>query len=182
MTIDQRALCTRLKDRTLWYDGDSSYDPTHVVRLLTNVDVKYVDYITPDIEQFNSHAAVHDQLNVKTHSRPLSKSWNLPPPYDTLDVSEYLIQRHIELTDGMSLQEISGRDKRLSEELAIYGKKQLFDVLRTIIFIINTLSSTDTPWGVGRGSSVSSYVLYVIGVHDVDSYHYNLPLDDFLHD
>lgn len=180
--MDQRLLTTRLKDRTLWYDGDSSYDPTQLLKLLTNVDVKYVDYITPEIEQFNSHAAISNQINVKTHCRPLSRDWNLPEPYKTLDVVDYLIQQHIKLTAGMNADEIAARDRRLSEELTIYGKKRLFDVLRTIIFIINTLSSTDIPWGVGRGSSVSSYVLYVIGVHDVDSYYYNLPLDDFLHD
>jgi DNA polymerase III alpha subunit len=37
-------------------------------------------------------------------------------------------------------------------------------------------------WGIGRGSSVSSYVLYVLGVHDVDSYAYDLDIGDFLHD
>ena len=35
-------------------------------------------------------------------------------------------------------------------------------------------------WGVGRGSSVSSYVLFLMGVHKVDSMKYNLDIKDFL--
>ena len=35
-------------------------------------------------------------------------------------------------------------------------------------------------WGVGRGSSVASYVLYLLGVHRIDSLHYNLDIAEFL--
>ena len=35
-------------------------------------------------------------------------------------------------------------------------------------------------WGVGRGSSVSSYVLYKLGVHRIDSLHYELDPTEFL--
>jgi len=35
-------------------------------------------------------------------------------------------------------------------------------------------------WGVGRGSSVASYVLYKLGVHRIDSLFYDLSVDEFL--
>jgi DNA polymerase III alpha subunit len=35
-------------------------------------------------------------------------------------------------------------------------------------------------WGVGRGSSVASYVLFLIGVHRIDSMKYNLDYKEFL--
>ena len=35
-------------------------------------------------------------------------------------------------------------------------------------------------WGVGRGSSVASYVLYKLGVHRVDSMYYDLDPQEFL--
>ena len=35
-------------------------------------------------------------------------------------------------------------------------------------------------WGVGRGSSVASYVLYKLGIHRVDSMFYELDIDEFL--
>jgi DNA polymerase III alpha subunit len=34
--------------------------------------------------------------------------------------------------------------------------------------------------GVGRGSSVASYVLYLLGVHRVDSLKYDLDIKEFL--
>lgn len=73
------------------------------------------------------------------------------------------------------------RERRLVKELVKYEQFGFIDVLRTVIFIINKLSDHNVVWGVGRGSSVSSYVLYIIGVHDVDSFAYDLDIDDFLH-
>jgi DNA polymerase III alpha subunit len=35
-------------------------------------------------------------------------------------------------------------------------------------------------WGVGRGSSVASHVLYKLGVHRINSLHYNLDIQEFL--
>jgi DNA polymerase III alpha subunit len=35
-------------------------------------------------------------------------------------------------------------------------------------------------WGVGRGSSVASYCLYILGVHKVDSIKYELDIHEFL--
>jgi DNA polymerase III alpha subunit len=35
-------------------------------------------------------------------------------------------------------------------------------------------------WGVGRGSSVASYVLYKLGVHRIDSLYYDLDPAEFL--
>jgi len=35
-------------------------------------------------------------------------------------------------------------------------------------------------WGVGRGSSVASYVLYLLDVHRIDSMFYDLDPSEFL--
>ena len=64
--------------------------------------------------------------------------------------------------------------------MELYQKLGLIDILRTLIFVINTLIENNIVWGVGRGSSVSSYVLYLIGVHDVDSFQYGLNIEEFL--
>ena len=52
-------------------------------------------------------------------------------------------------------------------------------VLKTMKYIVDTLRKHDVVWGVGRGSSVASYALYLIGVHKIDSVKYNLPIDEF---
>lgn len=174
---------TQLNDRTLWFDGDSSFNPAHLLRSAAQFkDILYVDALTPDVQQFNQHATKDRSLKVKERCDPLSFAWKLPPEYQTLDVVEYLSEKHVALTRKMPESEANARDYRLITELANYKKRDLFDVLRAIIWIINTLTEHNVVWGVGRGSSVSSYVLYVIGVHDVDSFEYGLDIDDFLHE
>lgn len=170
-------LNTPLVDRTLWYDGDSSYDPSHLHKLLTQ-RVQYVTHITPDVAEYNRNVTKDRELRVK-HSATLQEpQWNIPEQYAELDVIDYVVRLHMMLFGDSA--DFDDRERRLVQELCIYQNKQLFDVLRAIIWIINTLTLQDTVWGVGRGSSVSSYVLYVIGVHDVDSYAYELDVEDFL--
>jgi len=65
-------------------------------------------------------------------------------------------------------------------ELAEYKARNLFPVLQLLIYIIDTMRKNNLVWGVGRGSSVSSYLLYLIGVHKVDSVKYNLNIKEFL--
>ncbi|PPD53417.1 MAG: hypothetical protein CTY12_04875 [Methylotenera sp.] len=98
------------------------------------------------------------------------------------DVYGYVMDKHMELTQGMSTHDITLRDERLAYELTKFQDMKLTGVLRAIIYIINTLTIRNQVWGVGRGSSVSSYVLYVIGAHDVDSFAYELDINDFLHE
>lgn len=182
-TTRARLRSTQLNDRTLWFDGDSSFDPANLLRTAAQFnDILYVDAITPDVLQFNQHASKDRALKVKERCNPLSFDWKLPLEYQTLDVVEYLCEKHIALTRRMDEKEATARDYRLISEIAKYKKHDLIDVLRAIIWIINTLTEHNVVWGVGRGSSVSSYVLYVIGVHDVDSFAYGLDIDDFLHE
>lgn len=166
----------------MWFDGDSSFNPSNIVKLLsTYKDILYVDSMTDEIHQFNKSVPKSSHITVKSQCDPLSYDWMIPLKYKELNVIEYICDRHVEMTAGQTAMEIDKRDYRLISELALYKKHELLDILRTIIWIINTLYEANAVWGVGRGSSVSSYALYVIGVHDVDSYRYGLSIDDFLH-
>ena len=64
-------------------------------------------------------------------------------------------------------------------ELRIWRKRKLNDMLRTLIFIVNTFEDNNVIWGTGRGSSCASYVLYLIGLHQVDSVLYNIDIGEF---
>jgi DNA polymerase III alpha subunit len=68
---------------------------------------------------------------------------------------------------------------RVDQELELFIKNGMYDVLHCMKFIVDTLRDNNIVWGVGRGSSVASYVLYLIGVHKVDSIKYNLPIEEF---
>jgi DNA polymerase III alpha subunit len=55
----------------------------------------------------------------------------------------------------------------------------MIDVLKAMKYMVDVLKSNNVVWGVGRGSSVSSYCLYLIGIHKIDSVKYDLPITDF---
>jgi DNA polymerase III alpha subunit len=174
-------LYTELKNRKLYFDGVSSYDPTTIVSLINKYTIKYVDYITPSISQYNKlESNPNNKILTKTTCNTLDYSWNIPEHYKNLDVVEYVLDKHIQLTTDSCDEEINQRDTRLILELHQYTELDKLDMLRTIIYIVHNLTDNNTVYGIGRGSSVSSYVLFVIGIHDVDSYLYDLDINDFL--
>ena len=68
---------------------------------------------------------------------------------------------------------------RIIQEIALYKKHNMILMLKTMKYIVDTLRTNNVIWGVGRGSSVASYVLHIIGVHKIDSVKYNLPIEEF---
>jgi DNA polymerase III alpha subunit len=72
------------------------------------------------------------------------------------------------------------RLQRCGEELLLFQERNLFDLLRYLKYLVDTLQANRMIWGVGRGSSVASYVLYLLGVHRIDSMFYDLDAREFL--
>jgi len=95
-------------------------------------------------------------------------NWFIPQYYQDLNIEEHLINLCPEKNYD-----------RLLLELTIYQEKNLIPVLKSMKYIVDTLREHNIVWGVGRGSSVASYVLYLIGVHKVDSVKYDLPIEEF---
>ena len=77
------------------------------------------------------------------------------------------------------LCETEEQKERVSLELELFIKHNMYDMLHAMKYIVDTLRENNVLWGVGRGSSVASYVLYLIGVHKVDSIKYNIPIEEF---
>jgi DNA polymerase III alpha subunit len=68
---------------------------------------------------------------------------------------------------------------RVTQELELFVKNDMYDVLHCMKYIVDTLRENNVVWGVGRGSSVASYVLHIIGVHKIDSIKYKIPIEEF---
>jgi DNA polymerase III alpha subunit len=68
---------------------------------------------------------------------------------------------------------------RVSQELELFISNGMYDVLHVMKYVVDTLRVNNVVWGVGRGSSVASYVLHIIGVHKIDSIKYNIPIEEF---
>jgi len=69
--------------------------------------------------------------------------------------------------------------QRVDQELELFIKNGMYDLLHVMKYVVDTLRENNVVWGVGRGSSVASYVLHLIGVHKIDSVKYNLPIEEF---
>ena len=70
--------------------------------------------------------------------------------------------------------------QRVGHELLLYQNKNLFNLLRYLKYLVDTMKNNNIIWGVGRGSSVASYVLYLLEVHRIDSIYYDLDPEEFL--
>ena len=147
-----RLLNVKLADRTLWFDGTSSFDPSTIQKLIQLYDIKYIDYHNDDTLKHNKRVDNEHQLLIKQECIIPEKQWLIPDEYKNINVIDYIANKHIEIIKNLTHQEVKKREERLAEELVLYFKKRLFPVLQTIIYIINTLTEKNIVWGIGRGS------------------------------
>ena len=137
--------------------------------------------VEDSIEYNRSVAELHAELDlldsyhnisqsVEEFDRALQRNWRMPKEYQDLDIAAYVL--------GLCKEE--HELQRVGEELILYQERDLFDLLRYLKYLIDTLRKNNVVWGVGRGSSVASYVLFLIGVHKIDSLYYNLDIEEFL--
>jgi len=97
-----------------------------------------------------------------------SDNWFVPREYKEMDIEEFLVN-----------QCPPENYDRLVTELELFRQHNMIPVLTAMKYIVDTLRANNVVWGVGRGSSVASYVLHLIGVHKIDSVKYKLPIEEF---
>ena len=118
---------------------------------------KYIDIIVDE----------HLDYPIPTNSID-SNNWFIPRAYQEMNIEIFLLENSPELNHP-----------RIMQELDLYKKHNMILMLKTMKYIVDTLRTNNVIWGVGRGSSVASYVLHIIGVHKIDSVKYNLPIEEF---
>ena len=97
-------------------------------------------------------------------------NWYMPQKYHELNVLEWLLNK---------CQTQEERD-RVEQEYVLFEKKKFIKVLQFLIYFIDTLRENNIVWGVGRGSSVASFCLFLIGVHKINPLQYDLNITEFL--
>jgi len=96
--------------------------------------------------------------------------WHMPNEYKQLDIAEYLL----------NLCNTQEELQRVGEELLLFQERNLFDLIRYLKYLVDVMQENHVIWGVGRGSSVASYVLFKLGVHRIDSMFWDLDPREFL--
>ena len=136
-----------------------------------------------DIDKFNT--AMEEQglsklqkyipidVDQKTFDGVCQSEWFMPDEYKDINVYEYVLGK-AETPCPQHTQH------RIWEELDAFEQRDMEDLLRYMIYLVDFMREHNVVWGVGRGSSVASYVLYLIGVHKVDSIQYGLDWREFL--
>lgn len=109
-------------------------------------------------------------ISVEDFDKQNQQEWFIPDSYKELDLYEKL------LTPDHTAEELL----RIEFELKIFEKYKMLNLLRTMIFLVDIFRKFNVVYGVGRGSSVASYVLYLIGIHRINSIKYNLDFSEFL--
>jgi hypothetical protein len=107
---------------------------------------------------------------VEEFDRRLQSNWLMPDEYKSLDVAKFVLD----------LCETDAQRQRVGQELLMYLERDLFPLLQYLKYLVDTMRKHNIVWGVGRGSSTASYVLFLIGIHKIDSMFFDLDIKEFL--
>jgi hypothetical protein len=133
-----------------------------------------IERIIQYVENYNgtlTHPVLQaDNVTVPAFDLEQQRRWHMPDRYKNLDIAEHVLN----LCEGQA------ELQRCGEELLLYQERDLFPLLQYLVYLVDIMQANRVIWGVGRGSSVASYVLYKLGVHRIDSLFYDLSIDEFL--
>ena len=97
--------------------------------------------------------------------------WHMPDEYKDMDIAKWL------------LDQCNGNETELQRcgmELLEYTERGLLPLLAYLKYLVDTMRENSIVWGVGRGSSVASFVLYKIGIHRINSIEHDLDFHEFM--
>ncbi len=138
----------------------------------SSADVKLFNKIMEDLRggiQINEYQPMN--IEQEEFDGILQKEWFMPAKYKNLNIEEYL-------STIVSVK--SPEWKVVSEELAEFKKRNMYPLLQFLVYLVDFMRENNIVWGVGRGSSVASYVLYAIGIHKINPIQYGLDWREFL--
>ena len=155
------------------YKGNLSKISAAQINYATDIDyLSYVEFVQdnnledwPVPEPYFGEARTQEAFDTCMQNK-----WYMPDEYKTLDIESFLI----------SLCQTDKERERINVELKLFKENNLIPLLRFLKFLVDHMREHNILWGVGRGSSVSSYSLFLLGIHKIDSLKYDLDIREFL--
>lgn len=136
-----------------------------------HINIEEMTHILENVPAFIEYDKMcQEDLTQEAYDHRCQESWFMPDEYKQLDIAALIL----------SLCETDAQLQRVGQELLLFQERELFDLLRYLKYLVDTMNANNVIWGVGRGSSVASYVLYLLGVHRIDSMYYDLDPQEFL--
>ena len=147
-------------------------EPTVMPRtaMVKDVDLSAIRELVDEIYDFQQYNKL--DVTVPEYDALNQVNWLMPTEYKDMDIAKWILEQC----------ETEPELQRVGEELLLFQERDLFDLLRYLKYLVDTMRANGVIWGVGRGSSVASYVLYLIGIHKIDSMYYDLSITEFLRD
>lgn len=164
IVLDETDLCNLvMQGRALAELQQVTVDPT--------VDLESLIHVLEDPSALVTWTFPEDSdLSVPDYDAVKQREWHMPEQYRDMDIAAHIL--------GLCRSE--AELQRCGHELMLYQERGLFDLLRYLTYLVDVMRNNQVIWGVGRGSSVASYVLYLLGVHRIDSMFYDLDVGEFL--
>ncbi len=162
--------------------GDCVYSEQSVIDLIYNNPNIDISKLITDSKQYNNalqelglnfpkfNVLPEHKLSVSDYDKKNYMTWHMPKAYEDINLKTYLLEKCNTAVEK----------KRVSDELVLFEQKGFLKVLQFLIYFVDTLRQNNVVWGVGRGSSVSSFCLFLIGVHKINPLLYNLDYAEFL--
>lgn len=116
------------------------------------------------------HHIFNEDMSIEDFDEVCQNKYFIPDEYKNFDIAKFVLDQ---CQNDAELQ-------RVGEELLLYQERDMFMLLRYLKYLVDTMRKNNIVWGVGRGSSVASFVLFLIGVHKINSLYYDLPINEFL--
>lgn len=170
---------TELNTRTLWFDGTSQVAPEDVPSLLLGgckIDELVVSELNDDLRLFNL-LEEEPILTEKNENKPFDFTYLIAKEYDRFDLEGYIRKKVSE-----KFADEPAYLARVEAEMIEIKKRGMEKLYITLIYIVDKFKELGTVWGVGRGSSCASLILFLIDLHKVDPIKYNIPMTEFFHD
>lgn len=126
-----------------------------------------------ELENLVEH--MHIDMPADEYHTLLANTWIVPDEYANMDIEVYL-------TTQLAQRKLDSDVyiDRLADELNEYRNRNMIQILIYLVYMMNICKQNNIVTGIGRGSSVSSLVLYLIGTHYMDPIKYSLSYKEFL--
>jgi DNA polymerase III alpha subunit len=148
------------------------HDPSVFEGMLVDcINLEEMAHILENVPAFVNYDLMYQEdLTQEAYDHRCQSTWFMPEEYQQLDIAAHVL----------NLCQSDAELQRVGQELLLFQERDLFDLLKYLKYLVDTMRANHVIWGVGRGSSVASYVLYLLGVHRIDSMYYDLDPAEFL--
>ena len=145
-------------------------DPTRTIsNALVDSPIEFNGFLSleniPNLKQYTASVISLEEFDKNNQSK-----WHMPKEYYELDIAKWVLDQ---CKNEEELQ-------RAGDELIKFQERNMFVLLQYLKYLVDTMRKNNIVWGVGRGSSVASFVLFLIGIHRINSLYYQLDIGEFL--